>query len=110
MANRGYEDTDDRFDLDGPTGTQRTRPKDPTGEPFARNPATVAQAETRGGQYRRGGWDKYEMPTGNDGPTDDDDLVERYARGGNAGAGYNPASYPGGPDASPPEPPVVSPH
>jgi hypothetical protein len=96
MANRGYDDCDGRFDQDGPTSTGRERPKDPTGEPFARTPETTLRAETRGGQYRRRGWDKYEMPTTNDGPADADDLQQFYARGGNAGAGYNPAAYPGG--------------
>jgi hypothetical protein len=95
MANRGYGDTDNRFDQDGPTGTQRRRPSDPTGEPFARTPKTVLRAETRQGQHDRGGWDKYEVPTSNEGNSADG-LVEEFARGGVTQGGYNNAAYPGG--------------
>jgi hypothetical protein len=95
--NNAYGDTAGRLDFEGgATGTQRHRPSDPTGEPFAKTPKTTLRAETRGGQYRKGGWDKYELPTDNDGPVGADDLPEFFGRGGNAGAGYNPADYPGG--------------
>jgi hypothetical protein len=52
----------------------------------------VSRAETRGGQYRRGGWDKYEVPSPHE---DAQDLPEFYARGGNADV-HLPADYPGG--------------
>jgi hypothetical protein len=95
MANRGYDSAVNRLNCEGgSTGTQRQRPSEPTGEPMTKG-EFVAHAETRGGQYRRGGWDKYEMPVGGDHPVDPNDLPEFYARGGNADA-HLPADYPGG--------------
>jgi hypothetical protein len=95
MANRGFDDCKDRFGDAGPTGTQRDRPTDPTGELFAKVPKSALRAETRANQFRHGGWDKYEMPTGNDGPVDSDELPQVYARGGNADTHLS-ADYPGG--------------
>lgn len=96
MANSTYDSAVDRFDFeDGPGGTQRQRRSDPTGEPMA-DVANVSRAETRMNQYRHGGWDKYEVPTGRGHPVDTDDLPQFHARGGNAGAGHNEAAYPGG--------------
>ena len=96
MANRGYTSNVKRLDCEGgPTGTQRERPSDVTGEPFAADPQTTLRAETWGEQYRQGGWDKYERPTGPDGPVPFDDLPEFYARGGNADRNIA-AQHPGG--------------
>lgn len=96
--NNAYGDTAGRLNCEGgPTGTGRHRPSDPTGEPFAKTPKTTQRAETRQGQYDRGGWDKYEVPTSNDGP--ETDLPEFYGRGGVAKGGYNAAAYPGGSSA-----------
>jgi hypothetical protein len=93
MANRGFEEAAHRLDFEGgPAGTQRRRPAEPTGEPMA-DVKFASRAETRGDQYRRGGWDKYEVPAPN---ADAQDLPEFFARGGNAGAGHNEAAYPGG--------------
>lgn len=96
MANQGYVSRNGRMDFEGgPTGTQRERPTDPTGEPFAASPQYTLQAETWGEQYRHGGWDKYERPSGPDGPVDFDELPEFYARGGNADRNIA-AMHPGG--------------
>jgi hypothetical protein len=95
--NNGFGDTAGRLDFDGgATGTQRRRPTDPTGQPFAANPQTVLRAETRMNQYRHGGWDKYEVPTDSDGAMPTGELPEFFARGGNAGGGQDSAAYPGG--------------
>jgi hypothetical protein len=96
MANAGYTSKSDRLDCEGgPTGTQRRRCSDPTGEPFAADPETTLQAETWGPQYRQGGWDKYERPSGNEGPVPYDELHQTYARGGNADRNIA-AQHPGG--------------
>lgn len=93
MPNRGYSDPDSRWDQSGPTGLQRrSAVKDPTGVKMA-DGNFYMKSETRAGQFKRGGWDKYEVPTGNDG--DETGLPEVFARGGNADTHLS-ADYPGG--------------
>lgn len=93
--NNGYGDTAGRLNCSGgATGTQRDRPSDPTDDPFASDVKNVLRAETRAGQFRRGGWDKYEVPMSNEGVSAKG-LPEAYARGGNADTHLS-ADYPGG--------------
>jgi hypothetical protein len=96
MANRGYDSAVKRFDMENGGGSTKRRREvhDPTGDPMASTTSYSSRAETRGGQFRRGGWDKYEVPTHNGG-TDVEGLVEAYARGGNADTHLS-ADYPGG--------------
>lgn len=93
MQNNGHSSPSNRFDSSGPTGVQRrSAVKDPTGINMA-DGKFYMRAETRAGQFKRGGWDKYEVPTSNDG--DAKNLTDEFARGGNADTHLS-ADYPGG--------------
>lgn len=97
MPNNGHSSPSNRYNPDGPTNTsRRSQASDPTGVEFA-DVHCVLRAETRAGQYTRGGWDKYEVPMTNDGDATvgTDGLPAEFARGGNADQHLS-ADYPGG--------------
>ena len=95
--NNGYGDTAGRLNCSGgATGTQRHRPSDPTGDPFARDVKNVLRAETRAGQFRKGGLGQVRAAHEQRRPASlPSDLPQAYARGGNADTHLS-ADYPGG--------------